>query len=359
MASLRDTDLEIVPKYALADDSWQEDLFGLVAATRSSRVAISPGVAGSIAHRRLPEMLAFSLLSLLRPAQKKGLIRRYREREWKAWSLDGDFDIMDWILPDVEGIRQHSIELSPTTAENAVIAGALKTLAILVGRFDLREQLLRSSSRLGEQDKPRHEPLPQLPLHFRSYKEALSISRLVLEGSGISVQPGAQQTIGFVVDMAREWERFIDWVLRRATTVALQSKMTSELGVQSQTGLKLTEDGRRAWPDDLVTIAGKPALVVDAKYKGSLAEPVTKVGRADLYEAMAFMEAADVSHALLIYPYGKAGKLSQVFDTVTLMRSPTRRVSALRLGIAGIANPDGRDQTARALADVLDDLIGP
>lgn len=357
VASLKDADLEIVPKYALRDESWQEDLFGLVAATRSSRVSVSTGVAGSITHRRLPEMLAFSLLSLLKPALRKGPVRRYRERTWTDWALEGDFDLADWALPAMDGIPQHSIELSPRTPENAVIAGALHALAGLVGRFDLREELLISSSRLGEQDASRQAPLPRLPLHFRGYKEALSISQLVLAGTGVSTQEGSQATIGFVVDMITEWERFVDWITRRAASIELQPTTSAELGVQYQLELDLTEDGRKAKPDNVITAASVPALVIDAKYKGSIDKPVTQVGATDLYEAMAFMEAADVSDALLIYPYGKPGKLSQVFDTVTLMRKPKRRVTALRLGITGIATPQGRAETTRALAHVLGDLM--
>jgi 5-methylcytosine-specific restriction enzyme subunit McrC len=127
------------------------------------------------------------------------------------------------------------------------------------------------------------------------YQPALQLAAVILAGSSFEHEIGSFSVHGFVLNMPKVFEDF----LTKALEVALQPHGGQ---VRTQITVHLDESQLiRIRPDMVWTEGRRPLAVIDAKYK---AEKPEGFPDADIYQALAYATALNLSDAHLVYAKG-------------------------------------------------------
>lgn len=176
------------------------------------------------------------------------------------------------------------------------------------------------------------------------YQVALWLAELLLRDNALDQTPGAVRISGFLVDMAKVFEDFL--------TATLSHSLDGRgYRCQPQDPHDLDGDGRIGMKPDLVAYrGGRPAVVVDAKYK---AEKPAGFPNADVYQLLAYCTALDLTDGHLIYAEGNEDTVThEIRNTEVTIHAHTLDLSAAPAALlaqidqlAGVLVPD-RTQTA-------------
>jgi 5-methylcytosine-specific restriction endonuclease McrBC regulatory subunit McrC len=114
----------------------------------------------------------------------------------------------------------------------------------------------------------------------------------------------------------------------------------------------------RVTPDMTISKSDGFVVPVDAKYKGRIGpDGVEQIGisNADLYEALAFMEAIDAGRTVLLYPKSGANQPKQVgtCDVFEKIEIGERLVFGATVETRGISSPNGLRTFSLAVASAL------
>jgi len=190
-------------------------------------------------------------------------------------------------------------EFTPDIAENQLLKAAALVLRHVPGLDPAVARHLRIiTDRLsGVTDLHLGQPLPSWRLSRRNthYETALWFAEMVLRHRSVDLPDGPMEINGFMVDMATVFEDFVT----AAFTEALER---IDGHVSPQDPHALDEAGKVKMNPDLVWYrAGKPAAVLDAKYK---AEKPAGYPNADVYQLLAYCTALGLDEGHLIYAKG-------------------------------------------------------
>jgi 5-methylcytosine-specific restriction enzyme subunit McrC len=172
------------------------------------------------------------------------------------------------------------------------------------------------------------------------YPPLLDLCRLLLDGLAPAEAPGPTPAPAFLLDMERVWERHV-------TRAVVESCGLAGCGVSVQVAHAVGRDDRgRAVvmrPDATVDRAGRPVVVVDAKWK----RPGKGAAADDLYQVLAYCMALGVERAVLVYPGRRDRVRAYAFESCPL------RVSVRTLRVEG-----GREACARSARRLGRSLLG-
>ncbi len=246
--------------------------------------------------------LAEAFVTLAERAVRGGLLQGYREVDDDATVLRGRLREHDQVrerhglaIPLLVRYDDHRADI----AENQLLrAAAVRLLrlpgvgAAVRGRLRaLRGSLVDVSDLVAGMPLPRWRPTR---LNAR-YHEALWLAEIVLAGGAVDHEPGGVRLEGFLVDLYQVFEDFVTATL----SVALEGHGGR---CQRQDRSFLDEGGEVDIRPDLVwRVGGRPAAVIDAKYK---AEQPAGFPQADLYQALAYATAYGLDCAHLVYARG-------------------------------------------------------
>src|SRR5260370_15984614 len=292
---LHGVDVEVAPKFLADQVNWQQDLYAMLVLRRPNDLQITSAVGASSTATTLSDLLAVSLIAALAPALQRGPIRQYREREVQEWDLVGDYDPLDLYMPEPDGLNQRLVELSQDNYYNRATRQALFALGEQVSSFSTREKVLTLAAQLGEQSLGGFRHWSRLPIHYRTYQSVLALVDVVNRGAGITPAGGELLSIGFVLDMIREWQLFVDWLIRRSLSL-LARRGNYGWQVQYQPMFWFASD-RAVHPDNVLVVNGKVTAIMDAKYK----DPAGGTSSSDLYETDSFLHATKSDKTLLLY----------------------------------------------------------
>lgn len=296
-------ELEVAPKFLGADaERWREDFF--FAATISKygrllpheRLAAGPGARGDLA-----TLVARAMIGMFWDNQRRPL-RTYRRERWKDFVIDGDVEPESIVVPDTDGYEQELFKFDRRNNFNATIHAAIAVLQPEVRDPVARRQLARIRELLAPQSTPRPLGSRGVPSRSRRWQPLVDLASEVLRGFGVHFVADRAHAPGYVLDTWRVWEDLLTLALRIGIKEhAVLSQQPAALGMRTLIGAGKSE---KIWVVPDVAI-GSPAahLVVDAKYKGRIVGSRLRVAEADLYEAMAFARAKNVSRVLLAYPH--------------------------------------------------------
>lgn len=171
----------------------------------------------------------------------------------------------------------------------------------------------------------------------------------MIAGRGIDFETGHVQSPGFAINTVKAWENLVTLAMRLGTPTKVRAQAPYLLGWNG---------GRRVEvrPDIAVGPDAVPGFLADAKYKGRITKQRQRVGAADLYESLAFLEASTAKTLVLLYPrLGSTHRLDP--GTCTLLddfRVGQRRVRAFDVECRGVAQTGGLRQFAMRLSgDVM------
>src|SRR5580704_6390533 len=198
-------------------------------------------------------------------------------------------------------------EYTTDIAENRILLAATEMLLRLTGiPSSIRLRLRRIRRTLGDVSAPiRGSGLPQWsPNRLNTkYHVALWLAELLLKENAVDQTPGDVHVNGFLVDMAKVFEDFV--------TAAMTNSLKPFGGwTRCQDRHFLDVDDEILMKPDLVWyLDGKPAAVIDAKYKS---EKHAGFPNADLYQVLAYCTALELTRGHLIYARGNELEMAHV-----------------------------------------------
>ena len=256
-------------------------------------------------------------------ALRGGAIRRYESRTDALAHVRGTIDAKDLLL------RRHGIfppllctfdeYTTDNEANRRLYAAAVRLLRGFPGPHDSVRQLRQSLQHFeGVSLVPYGRRLD--PIHvdrtMNGYDRALALADIVLRNASLELQDGRITSAGFLLNMDSVYERFVVEGLRRALGLS-----TSEWRYHPE-DLTLDHDEHvRVIPDVIWEDAGRPWLVLDAKYK------VGDMRGADAFQMHSYCTALGVDRGVIVHAGAE--------DTTIRIRNSNVEIRVIRL------DPDG------------------
>lgn len=245
----------------------------------------------------LVDAVADLALRTISAATRRGLVHGYRSTEERLPVIRGRLDVQElasrpW---DIWPTPCRYDDFTADIPENRVLLAATTLLRRVVGNTETRRTIAELTQTLGgvgasqmplmELDTVRLSPVNE------HYGPALALSRLVLEGVGLTHAHGHHQAVTFLIDMNKLYERWIG--------AELTQRLWPELEVDEQAPVPLSNKPRVTMAPDLVfRRGGRTVAVADVKYK--LTDD--GLGRTpDYYQLLAYATALELPAGLLIY----------------------------------------------------------
>lgn len=276
---------------------------------------------GSFKGQTIPEFydfLALRLLDGIHSRMRHGMLRSYERRHGRPSSVRGRIDLKGVAHDPVSVLPLSHYQLyTADNAHNQLLAWTL--LEMSTAPFDDPE-IARRARFLAR----------RLPVTIRpfSVEEANSLSynrlnedyellhrlcRFFLAQIGPSHQKGRRKLTPFLIEMSRLFERYV--------AVWLRDRLPGEwrLTAQAPIGLNLVEGDPRRLSADIVLHdpAGRPAIVLDTKYKSD-AEPAM----GDIYQVTFYAHEIGARQAVLVYPFSLKTSVKGVNQGVTYRALP-------------------------------------
>lgn len=294
---LRDAQVSVEPKVPL------ERIFYLLARGREWGKWFNPSVELDTVANLYPA-IADAFVTWAERILRGGVLRGYRSIRAAEPSIRGRWLVAEQIrvrqgLPLPAELRYD--EFTADIAENQMARSAARRLLAFMTLPDaLRARILRVDLQLSEVSVlTRGQPLPAIHFDRRSepYRPLIALSELILTNGSLDHRVASTAATGFLLDMPRVFEQFVEAEITRAVT-----SFGGEVVPQLET--RLDSDGHVKIRPDLVWLAdGTTRAVFDAKYK---AEKPAGYPNADIYQMLAYCIRHRLTSGHLIYAAGNA-----------------------------------------------------
>ncbi|MGJ6980680.1 McrC family protein [Aestuariimicrobium soli] len=316
--------------YARRPDFWRDD-----------RVVLDDDV-------DLPHALAEAFVRLARIALGQGLLKGYVTVDESSPVLRGRVREADQIrrrwgrnVPLEVRYDEYTVDI----AENQLLLAAVGALLRMPVGAHLRSRLQHLRLQLADVTAPpRGSALPTwTPSRLNArYVPALQIAELILAGRSFDQRSGDLMVSGYLLNMATLFEDFV--------TTALSEAMRRFGGVSLTQFRTYLDEGRLVpiRPDFVWSVAGRPRLVLDAKYK---AEKPSGFPQADLYQMLAYCTVLGLPAGHLVYAKGFEDERTHVVvgsgvrvvaHTLDLEESPDELLAAVGSLAAEVVRRDDR-----------------
>lgn len=354
-------ELEIAPKFlGLSENggSWREDFFFLATLSRHGRLLASERMAASGgAPPDLSGLVARAMTGMYWEQHRRPL-RTYRREQETDFYVDGEIDPEDLAFPDADGYRRESIRLTRNNGHNALVSAAAKALVSQVSDPRASAGLQKIAAHLGEQ-KPwrsgRHTA-GRLPSRSKRWQPIVDLSGDVMQGLGLDLEQGSAVAPGFVVATWQIWQDLIT-TASRLSFGASRVHATHGYGLgerrKEPTG---SASPVKVYPDVSIEPSGTPAFLLDAKYKGHVDKGRMGVDESDIYESIAFSQAAGREVVILAYPANATDKATELGATRVFERLSVgnTRIIAISVEVRGISRRGGLSSFSKRLcADLV------
>src|SRR5437773_6265449 len=253
-------EVEIAPKFlGTGWEHWREDFLVVANIARSGQLLIREGIASSTGVRDdLASLIARTFTDLFERNRRLPL-RTYRRQRVEEWSLDGDVDPEEVVLPGTDGYRIERTVLTNQNRHNAVIAHAARVLAPEVHDGVLQRQVHRIAQRLSPQRPPPNRPRVSVPTRHRRWQQCYDLAREINAGFGVRLAPDRYSSPGYVLSTPSAFEHLLVTALR----VALPG---AQVTYHPSFRLGARQDGSEVsvTPDVIVRQAGGGLSLLDA-----------------------------------------------------------------------------------------------
>lgn len=236
----------------------------------------------------------------LAKAVKRGLLREYDHHEEDLVAIRGRVNVKDVVLrrfgrtfPMPCAFQEYDVDRE---ANRRMLAAAMM-LARAGDRTDAASVELRRLASLfdGVSEVRRYpQSIRALPRNrlLSQYDPALSVAETVLRNATLEASPGNKQSLAFIVDMNRAYERFVTEALRRAMSLDGHTWVAQQASRHLDKGRRIPMRPDIAWLD----ASGRTRVIIDVKYK-----QVERAVAQDVHQTVAYCVAAGISDAVLIY----------------------------------------------------------
>lgn len=303
--------LRITPKTPIRSLLW-------VMAEAYDLVRLDPYLVGYGTDADLSELFADIYLRHVERVIRQGLKRNYIEQENELVAVRGRIEWPQTIDRHLRGKPRVFCRYEDFTLdgpENRLLLAAIRAIE---GNRSLSVVRRNLAHRVAEEFVGVRDDMPTLmgfPPAARDrlnqhYHPSLELAALILQGTGMSLQCGAADGAGFLLDMNSLFERFVSskltkFLVGRGTRVSSQRSSSFD-----RAGYATIR------PDLLIRDESGRRLVADAKYKVG-----ENVDSADLYQMFSYCGVLQVSHGLLLTVGKAAGRRYVVNDGRTTIET--------------------------------------
>lgn len=258
------------------------------------------GTAPSGESRDVVTLMKHIYSTALAKAVKRGLLREYDDHEEDLVAIRGRVNVKEVVLrrfgrtvPSPCAFQEYDVDREA----NRRMLSAAMMLARAGDRTDAASGELRRLASLfdGVSEVRRYpqsiRPLPRNRL-LSQYDPALSVAEAVLRNATLEAYPGNKQSLAFIVDMNRAYERFVTEALRRAMGLDARTWVAQQSSRHLDKGRKIPMRPDIAWLDS----SGRARVIIDVKYK-----QVERAVAQDVHQAVAYCVAAGINDAVLVY----------------------------------------------------------
>jgi len=350
-------ELEIVPKFIgdPAHTAWRQDFLYLAELSRHGRLLPTERLVSSGGEEKSLAGLTARAMAVMYQDNQRRPLRAYRRSRERSFTIEGDPDPMDLVLPGADGFEQEVIRFDRQTDHNADILAALKLLSPEVSNPQTAGQLLRIIAALSPQRPSGRRRHAAVPNRSRAWQPVVDLARDILDGLGASYRQGGVRSPGYIVDSWRVWEDFITCACRIGYgTDNVLSQRSGTLGELKSASNEWLAADVQVRPDIQIRSAGITKYLVDAKYKGRGEGAKMTIHDADVYESLAFMEATKLGLVFLVYPaaHGKGALGStEIFAQVTV---GPRKIIAVTVQSQGVSKRFGLQEFSSEFAKQLE-----
>lgn len=348
--------IEIVPKFLSVDDNqWKDDFLFLALLTNDGHLFEKYLHRASGKSNNLYEIIAKIWVDNFEKNQRR-IIKTYVKNKWTDFSLDGDFEEEDIIIPSSEGYLQKGLKLSKANNYNKILLEACEILLVRIKKAGIYERLSRAKISLQNDLKGyiKTKKTPNLSRN-NNWTELLILAKLLIDNRSISYHGGNISLMpGFIIRTDKLWERFLRKAAQKSFPEITIAKNSYCVGYRHYKNGKISKIN--ATPD-ISFHFGEGIILADAKYKSINEQNNTRSGNAiisssDLYESLAFMQATNTNNLLLIYP----NTLKVQDDSIQYLENITsnnRTICAVSLGVTGISSKNGFKKVVENIKKVI------
>lgn len=366
---LGEVELTVVPKFVAeeASGSWERSVLAMVRrANRRSFQAERRGRLGTTP-LQFVDLFALAFAEAVEAATKGDPVHAYRTEEIELPVIRGRI-LIDQQLQHVIS-RPHTFscavdQMDTDNPVNHLLRWAALRFAELTRSAGVRHAVRDAADRLpplrGPVVLPSRLPVSLGP-QYAIWREAVELAGLLALGRGHG-STGQAEGYGFVLDMARVFEAFVDASLRDGLARQRDANWSRGRQVSRVFATPITERTKAYWsrPDDVVERNGQSIALVDAKYKlladaddGTPKRP----SNADVYQMACSLVAHGIHHGLLIYPQVVATGA----DGSTVLAEGECKAWRVHLGdrslVIGAAAIDLRELATPASLSAVDDAL--
>jgi 5-methylcytosine-specific restriction endonuclease McrBC regulatory subunit McrC len=307
-------EVDVAPKYLAQNATgWREALITMIERAAPRRAAYVPMRRVQLKYRTFIDQFAYAFALQLEVASRSTPLRTYRARGQELAVLRGRLLVAEQLRMSL--LRPHRVrcevdELDTDNPTNRLLHWVGQQLLAQVHDAQLRRKLSHHLARLPSVPTPVRLPVPlvvTVPRQYAHYDGAVSLALAYVRGrTTYPAGTNAVDGVGFVIGTERLFESFVERTLHGV----LSADPSLQVHPQVDRLFAKPIGGGRGYysrPDNVVELAGKVVLVVDAKYKnlGDAADAGAVRQRpvsADLYQMAAALMAHACDRALLIYP---------------------------------------------------------
>lgn len=354
-----DFEVEIVPKYAHPENPhWRQDLLFMSMVSKHGELMLQDKIKATPSSANDLSALVAEVLLRLFYANRRTPLKTYRFVDYHDFTLDGEFEAENLLLPDSEGFKQRRFQFDTDNEYSATVKAAADLLCRTIRDPSVLSRLRRLMADIGPTGSLPSNRRKALPARLRRWQTLYDLSFDVARGFGLTPGDSFHQIPGFVVSTWQTWQDLI----ARALVLAFGSH-----AVKNQKKYYLGESARSGkvkpvtTAPDSVLCGESPALIVDAKYKGRSDSGFGGITEEDLYETMAFMRGTEINRAILVYPAladnsFKTGA-TEIIEEITLAGGET--ILGLSLEVNGISEPGGFMAFVEGLKKQVTSLSNP
>lgn len=304
MARIGDIDFEIAPKFLNAQhNEWQVAFWKILAVANGGFISNRQMQANNSTNQALVDLFAQAFINSCTKGSLRGFPQGYRTTCYKGPALRGSLDLSQvthmvarpWEYPCLID------SLSMDTPYASLIKWAAERLTAIVGSPSMARNLRYVAGTLSFVKTPVPHIVDarklRLSAQYRGLEDALNISLMLLEGSGLSYAVGDKSLSGFLWNTDSVFENLMFWLCDQSSkrNDCKVSKHSYSFGeVISGSGQKLETIPDVVFKDG----TNKVIAIADAKYKVYNDHPVS----GDVYQVFADAHLLGTQKVSLLYP---------------------------------------------------------
>lgn len=310
---LSNLDIEIIPKFVINNqDLWRKSFLSMINISKSKHILLEKNHNLKFENLNFYDHLALSFIDSL-SCISSDCIHTYSTVIKNSHFLKGRLLLGEQIsnLLSNPGVFICEYDIFDSENEfNYLLLWTLNQLNSKCKNRSIKSSLYELEQLIPKVNNKYSIPvLTPLPPQYVNFKEAIDIGNALASGSSLSHSQGNNTGYGYLVNMEKTYELFIENILNLLVRNIDSWKIKPQLGKVFATAISTGQNDFYTVPDNVLFVDGSPSILVDAKYKNSL--NITKNKRpvnSDIYQMFSSLIAHNCNKALLINPR------SNVFD---------------------------------------------